>query len=132
MNGLSVKNSTALTSSSILAVVSATSALSAKCMRGADSSRLEFGHSHRRRAAMARLFSRLALLALLAAPLVAQAQGTLTYRCTGADGKKYYGSTIPKPCYGRPLEQLNAHGPVVKRIEAASDPKERAANETAL
>src|SRR5258706_13252913 len=118
MNGLSVKNSTALTSSSILAVVSATSALSAKCMRGADSSRLEFGHSHRRRAAMARLFSRLALLALLAAPLVAQAQGTLTYRCTGADGKKYYGSTIPHAGYGRPLEQLNAQGLVVKGIDA--------------
>jgi len=38
-NGLSEKNSTALTSSSILAVVSATKALSAKCMGGADSSR---------------------------------------------------------------------------------------------
>ncbi len=78
---------------------------------------------------MATLFSRLALLALLAAPLVAEAQGTLTYRCTGPDGKKYYGSTIPKQCYGRPLEQLNAQGLVVKRIDAEGDEKERAAKE---
>ena len=39
MNGLSAKNSTALTSSSIFAVVSAMNAWSAKCMGGADSSR---------------------------------------------------------------------------------------------
>src|SRR5687767_12553576 len=43
MNGLSWKNSTAFTSRSILAVVSATSALSAKCMCGADFSRLKWG-----------------------------------------------------------------------------------------
>src|SRR3981189_1088043 len=40
-NGLSSKNSTAFTSSSILAVVSAMNALSAKCMSGANFNRLE-------------------------------------------------------------------------------------------
>src|SRR6266851_10138323 len=40
-NGLSWKNRTALTSSSILAVVSAMNALSAKCMSGANFNRLE-------------------------------------------------------------------------------------------
>jgi len=80
---------------------------------------------------MATLFSRLALLALLGAPLAAAAQGQ-TYRCTGTDGKKYYGSTIPKQCYGRPLELLNAQGMVVKRIDAEGDEKERAAKEAEL
>src|SRR5712691_5921447 len=41
INGLSWKNSTAFTSSSILAVVSAMNAWSAKCMSGADFNRLE-------------------------------------------------------------------------------------------
>src|SRR2546423_11066794 len=45
MNGFASKNSTAFTSSSIRAVISATSALSAKCMRGANLSRLESRHS---------------------------------------------------------------------------------------
>src|SRR2546430_16418186 len=40
-NGLSSKNSTAFTSSSILAVVSAMNAWSAKCMSGANFNRLE-------------------------------------------------------------------------------------------
>src|SRR6266403_1055004 len=40
-NGLSSKNSTAFTSSSILAVVSAMNARSAKCMSGANFNRLE-------------------------------------------------------------------------------------------
>src|SRR6185295_11015196 len=110
MNGLSSKNSTALTSSSMRAVVSAMNALSAKCMGGADFSRLEFRHSHPRRTEMAMFLARLALVALVATPLAAMAQGTLTYRCVGKDGKKYYGSTIPKPCYGQPIEQLNAQG----------------------
>src|SRR5437016_4733155 len=41
-NGRSWKNSTAFTSSSILAVVSAMNAWSAKCMSGANFNRLEF------------------------------------------------------------------------------------------
>jgi len=62
--------------------------------------------------------------ALLIAPLAAQAQ--VTYRCTGKDGKKYYGSTIPAPCFGRPVEQLNAQGLVVRRIDPEGEEKERA------
>jgi hypothetical protein len=61
---------------------------------------------------------------LLIAPLAAQAQ--VTYRCTGKDGKKYYGSTIPASCFGRPVEQLNSQGLVVRRIDPEGDEKERA------
>ncbi len=81
---------------------------------------------------MARLLTKLAVLALLAAPVVALAQAGLTYRCTGKDGKKYYGSTIPKQCMGQPIEQLNKQGLVVKRMDAVGDEKERAAKAAEL
>jgi len=79
---------------------------------------------------MARLLAGLAMFALLAAPLaaLAQAQG-VTYRCTGKDGKKYYGSTIPRQCMGQLIEQLNARGMVVKRIDVEGDERDRAAKE---
>ena len=69
-------------------------------------------------------------LALMLAPALALAQ--VTYRCAGADGKKYYGSTIPPQCYGRPVEQINSQGMVVKRIDPEGDAKERAEKEAAL
>src|SRR4029078_6765560 len=69
-------------------------------------------------------------LALMLAPLLAFAQAT--YRCAGADGKKYYGSTIPPQCYGRPVEQINAQGMVVKRIELRRPATERAEREPNL
>jgi hypothetical protein len=65
----------------------------------------------------------------LIAPLAAQAQAT--YRCTGNDGKKYYGSTIPMQCVGRPVEQLNAQGLVVRRIDPEGEEKARAQKEAA-
>lgn len=76
---------------------------------------------------------RLATLAVLgttlcAAPLAAQAQ---SYRCVGADGKRYYGSTIPQECFQRPVEQLNAQGFVVKRIDPILAEKERQAKQAA-
>jgi hypothetical protein len=73
----------------------------------------------------------LAAAALLAAPLVAEAQQKggpterYTYRCTGTDGKKYYGSTIPTACLGQPIDQLNARGIMVKRIDPEGDEKLR-------
>jgi hypothetical protein len=72
----------------------------------------------------------IAAAALIAAPLVAEAQragGTerYTYRCTGKDGKKYYGSTIPTACLGMPVDQLNARGIRVKRIDPEGDEKAR-------
>jgi Domain of unknown function (DUF4124) len=77
---------------------------------------------------MAAITRKAAVLAALAAlPLVAQAQNT--YRCTGKDGKRYYGSTIPQPCYGVRVEMLNAQGMVVRRIDPEADEKERAAKE---
>jgi chromosome segregation ATPase len=69
-------------------------------------------------------------LALLLAPVLALAQ--VTYRCASADGKKYYGSTIPPQCYGRPVEQINSQGLVVKRIDPEGEAKERAEKEAAL
>ena len=67
--------------------------------------------------------------ALIIAPLAAQAQ--VTYRCTSADGKKYYGSTIPMQCMGHPVEQLNAQGLVVRRIDPEGEKKEREAKAAA-
>src|SRR5438093_7016331 len=127
MNGLSSKNSTALTSSSIRAVISAMSALSAKCMRAQDFSRLKSPHSTFGRDAMLRLL--LIGGSLLIAPLAAQAQAT--YSCTGNDGKKYYGPTIPMQCVGRPVEQLNSQGLVVRRIEPEGEEKARLQKEAA-
>jgi hypothetical protein len=69
-------------------------------------------------------------LALMLAPVLAVAQ--VTYRCAGADGKKYYGSTIPPQCYGRPLEQINSQGTVIRRIDPEHDAKERAEKEANL
>ena len=54
--------------------------------------------------------------------LAAQAQ---SFRCVGTDGKKYYGQTVPPQCVGRPLEQLNSQGMVVKRFDAAASAAER-------
>lgn len=73
-----------------------------------------------------------AAAALLIAPLAAHAQkGTeqYTYRCTGTDGKKYYGQTIPQACLGQPLELINKQGMVVKRIDPEGDEKARLAKE---
>ena len=70
-------------------------------------------------------------LALMLAPLLAFAQA-VTYRCAGADGKKYYGSTIPPQCYGRPVEQINKYGTVVRRIDPEGEAKERAEKEANL
>lgn len=69
------------------------------------------------------------LAALMIAPLAAQAQ--VTYRCTGTDGKRYYGSTIPMQCVGRVVEQLNAQGLVVRRIDPEGEEKEREAKAAA-
>src|SRR3954464_9185497 len=69
-------------------------------------------------------------LALMLAPGLALAQ--VNYRCAGADGKKYYGSTIPPQCYGRPIEQINSQGLVVRRIDPEGDAKARAEKEAAL
>jgi len=69
---------------------------------------------------------------LTCAPLLALAQKAgeqYTYRCTGHDGKKYYGSTIPNACIGRPLELINKQGLVVKRIDPEGDEKARIAKE---
>jgi hypothetical protein len=62
------------------------------------------------------------LIAVIALPMAAEAQ---TYRCVGKDGKKYYGSTVPTPCLGQPVEQLNAQGLVTKRFDAAASAAER-------
>jgi len=63
--------------------------------------------------------------ALAAQPLAAEAQGATTFRCLGGDGKKHYGNTIPQQCYGRVVEQINAQGMVIKRIDpTANDNKD--------
>jgi hypothetical protein len=67
-----------------------------------------------------------AAAALMLAPLASEAQ---SYRCVGKDGKKYYGSTVPRQCIGRPVEELNAQGLVIKRIDPEGSGKERAAKE---
>jgi hypothetical protein len=54
-----------------------------------------------------------------------------SYRCVGADGKKYYGSTRPAQCAGVAVEALSAQGTVLRRIEAPLTPEQRAAKEAA-
>jgi hypothetical protein len=75
----------------------------------------------------------IATAALIATPLFAFAQGKsneqYTYRCTGTDGKKYYGQTIPGACVGQPLELINKQGLVVRRIDPEGDEKKRLAKE---
>jgi hypothetical protein len=71
----------------------------------------------------------LGAIALAAVPLLAHAQ--YTYRCTGSDGKKYYGSAIPMQCAGRLVEMLSSSGSVVKRIDPAAEEKARAAKAAA-
>jgi hypothetical protein len=76
----------------------------------------------------------LAATALIGAPQVVLGQskaGEYTYRCVGNDGKKYYGSTIPNACLGRPLELINQQGLLVKRIDPEGDEKARVAKEAA-
>jgi DNA repair exonuclease SbcCD ATPase subunit len=62
------------------------------------------------------------LILVTLAPLAADAQ---SYRCIARDGKRYYGSIVPAECFGRPVEQLNAQGLVVKRIDPEALEKER-------
>ena len=67
--------------------------------------------------------------ALLATSVAAQVP---TYRCTAKDGKKYYASTIPRQCIGRPVEQLNAQGMVIRRIDPQAGEKAREEAEAVL
>lgn len=62
-------------------------------------------------------------IAVAALPWAAEAQ---SYRCTGKDGKKYYGQSVPPQCAGLPIEELNAQGVVVKHIDAQATADERA------
>ena len=81
---------------------------------------------------MVRELTIIAATALIATSLAAHSQSTpgqLTYRCVGKDGKKYYGSTVPTPCLGQPIEQLNTSGLVVRRINPEGDEKERTLKE---
>jgi len=70
-----------------------------------------------------RLLSAALAAGFMLAPLAAEAQNT--YRCTGKDGKKYYGQSMPPQCLGQPVEELNKQGMVVKRIDAAASAAER-------
>ncbi|HEV3011551.1 MAG TPA: hypothetical protein VGX52_21220 [Burkholderiales bacterium] len=72
-----------------------------------------------------------AAAALMLVPLAAHAQSKeqYTYRCTGKDGRKYYGQTIPQACFGLPLELINKQGMVVKRIDPEGEEKARLAKE---
>jgi len=72
---------------------------------------------------MTRLFAAALGAALALASLAAVAQ--VSYRCVGTDGKKYYGQAMPPQCIGQPIEQLNAQGMVVKRIDPAASAAER-------
>ncbi|HEX5612335.1 MAG TPA: DUF4124 domain-containing protein, partial [Burkholderiales bacterium] len=60
----------------------------------------------------------LAACAMLLAPWQAAAQNT--FRCTGKDGKKYYGQTIPNQCIGQAVEEIDKHGNLVRKIENQS------------
>jgi chromosome segregation ATPase len=66
-----------------------------------------------------------AAFALLPVAAEAQQPASSSYRCTGKDGKKHYGQTVPPACIGMPVEQLNREGMVVKRFDAQASAAER-------
>ena len=72
-----------------------------------------------------------AALAVASALVPTSAEAQVTYRCTGTDGKKYYGSTIPMQCLGVVVEQLSKHGTVIKRIDPHAAEKEKLEKESA-
>ena len=76
---------------------------------------------------MGRFLGWISVAVLAAAPLLSQAQKALTYRCSGPDGKRYYGSAIPMQCAGRLVEVLNDRGMIVKRIDPEAEERARAA-----
>ena len=57
------------------------------------------------------------------------AVGAQTYRCTGKDGKKHYGQTIPAQCTGVTVELLNSQGMVVRTINPQFEAEQRALEE---
>lgn len=61
-----------------------------------------------------RVTATLAVCALVAPPLSAEAQ---SYRCVGKDGRKYYGQVLPRECIGKPYEQLNQQGTVIRHVD---------------
>src|SRR5258706_3664142 len=67
---------------------------------------------------------RTALVIVLAA--LSMSAAAQSYRCVGTDGKKYYGQSVPPQCSGQPIEQLNAQGLVVKKIDAQATADARA------
>src|SRR3954471_18387132 len=67
--------------------------------------------------------------ALALAAFSAAAQAPSTFRCTGKDGKKYYGSTVPQQCIGQPIEQLSPQGALIRRIDPQADEANRIAKE---
>ena len=82
-----------------------------------------------------RILAAAAAAALLLVPLAAGAQKAQSqsnsYRCVSKDGKKFYGSTIPRQCIGQPVEELDRYSNVVRRIDPEGTEKERAAKEAA-
>ena len=75
------------------------------------------------------MIRKIAFSLLVLLPLAVAAQ--TTYRCTGKDGKKYYGSSVPLQCVGVVVEQLSASGTVVKRIDPQASADEQAKKEAA-
>lgn len=69
---------------------------------------------------------------LAASALTPAAAQNLTYRCTGADGKRYYSSAMPRQCIGRVVEELSPQGTVLRRIDPRADEKAQADKEAAL
>ena len=69
--------------------------------------------------------------AVIAAAALASfaAHAQYTYRCTSAEGKKYYGATIPQQCLGQPIEQLSPAGTVLRRIDPEGEERARLAKE---
>src|SRR5262249_25971282 len=70
--------------------------------------------------------------AFLAAALALASTGAYaqyTYRCTSADGKKYYGATIPQQCIGQPVEVMSPQGTLIRRLDPEGDEKAQKAKE---
>jgi len=139
MNGLSSEKSTAFTSSSIFAVISAMKLRSAECMKKvarrvarilAGSTRAALGAlelntlAGRKGEEMFRNIAIGAAVTALAAAALPLHAAELMYRCTSKDGRVYYGQTVPNQCIGQVVEQINSQGLVIQRIVPTNSPLE--------
>ena len=79
---------------------------------------------------MHRLGSALMLLPAVL-PMMAAAQGrvTVTYCCTGDNGRQVCSDVLPKECYGKAYREINSRGITTRHVDAPLNAEQRAHKE---